>query len=274
MTSSRPPGVGSRLAERAMLEQITPLVLTLNEGPNISRSLAQLEWAREVVIVDSFSTDDTLQRVAAFPNARVVQRTFDSHAEQWNFGLTQTGISTPWVLALDADFFLPEAARVEIASLDPASGTGGFEATFRYCIKGHPLRGAAYPPVTVLYRREDARYEQDGHTQRIRHAGACERLRNPLLHDDRKSLGQWIAAQSRYMRLEAEMIQGQRNALGWADRIRRTRVLGPPAMLFYCLVVRGGVLEGRAGWYYAFQRATAEMLLSLYLLEHDLKLDR
>ena len=254
-----------------MLDQITPLILTLNESANISRTLSRLGWAREVVVVDSFSTDDTLAKVAAFPNARVVQRAFDYHAAQWNFGLLETGITTPWVLALDADFMLTDAARDEIAALRPEADTGGYEAGFRYCIEGRALRGAAYPPVTVLYRREGARYEQDGHTQRIGHRGSRRRLAQPLLHDDRKNLGQWIAAQSRYMRLEAEKLLGQRDALGWADRLRRTRVLGPPAMLCYCLIIRGGILEGRAGWYYAFQRTAAEMLLSLYLLEHDLK---
>ena len=87
-----------------MLEQITPLILTYNEAPNIGRTLENLSWARDVVVVDSFSDDETLEIAASFPNVRVVQRVFDSHRNQWEFGLRETEIQTPWVLALDADY--------------------------------------------------------------------------------------------------------------------------------------------------------------------------
>ena len=55
--------------------------------------------------------------------------------------------------------------------------------------------------------------------------------------------------------------------LGWADRLRKLRVVAPFAMFFYCLFVRGAILDGRAGIYYSFQRLLAESLLSLYLFE-------
>ena len=54
------------------------------------------------------------------------------------------------------------------------------------------------------------------------------------------------------------------------DRIRKTIVLGPPAVLLYTLFARGVILDGWAGWYYAFQRALAEALLSLRLIEAKL----
>jgi glycosyltransferase involved in cell wall biosynthesis len=68
-----------------VLADITPVILTYNEAANIGRSLERLTWAREVVVVDSGSTDDTLAIVARFPNARVVKRPFDTHAQQWRF---------------------------------------------------------------------------------------------------------------------------------------------------------------------------------------------
>ena len=57
-----------------MLDQITPLILTYNEAPNISRTLDSLRWASEVVVVDSFSTDETATIAASHPNVRVIQR--------------------------------------------------------------------------------------------------------------------------------------------------------------------------------------------------------
>lgn len=254
-----------------MLETITPLILTYNEAPNIGRTLAELRWARDIVVVDSFSDDETLRIVETFPQARIYQREFDCHEQQWNFGLQETGIDSEWVLGLDADYVLTDEFLAELRTLQPPSATSGYRAKFIYCVNGKRLASGVYPPVTVLYRRAGAAYEQDGHTQRLVVAGAIENLRAPLLHDDRKSLSRWLEAQSRYTKLEAEKLLAARpETLGWTDRVRRWRVVAPAAMLVYCLLVRGGLFDGWAGWYYAFQRALAELMLSLYLIDHDL----
>ena len=258
------------MAPVTMLETITPLILTFNEAPNIARTLDRLKWANDIVVVDSLSTDETMAILARYPNVRVFQRAFETHAAQWNFGLAETGIATQWVLALDADYFLTDELSEEIRGLAPQDGVGGYMARFRYCINGKPLRGAAYPPVTVLFRKAEAGYLQDGHTQRIEIKGSTEMLRARIFHDDRKSLRHWIASQERYMRLEAEKLRnGDPGKLGLADRIRRLRIVAPFAMLFFCLIVRGAILDGRAGIFYALQRTFAELLLSLYLLEGD-----
>src|ERR1051326_2035309 len=151
-----------------MLDQITPLVLTCNEAPNIRRTLERLCWAKEVVVVDSFSTDDTLAIARRFPNIRIVQRAFDSFADQCNFGLQQ--IQTPWVLSLDADYILSEALVRELSQLSTLNSqpsTCAFSARFRYCIQGRPLRASLYPPRTVLYRKDKARYRNEGHGHRV-----------------------------------------------------------------------------------------------------------
>lgn len=254
-----------------MLDQVTPLILTFNEAPNIGRTLERLHWAKDVVVVDSFSTDETVAIASRFANVRVFQRKFDAHAHQWNFGLRETGISTEWVLALDADYLLSEDLLGELRSLAPETDVAGYRASFRYCIEGRPLRATVYTPVTVLFRRERAVYAQDGHTQRVKVDGKIAALSGVIYHDDRKSLSHWVAAQDRYMRLEAEkLLDADWTNLGWAGRIRKLRVVAPFAMLFYCLFLQGLVLDGRAGLFYAFQRAFAELLLSLHLLQHDL----
>src|SRR4029079_2394126 len=246
-----------------MLDHITPLILTYNEAPNIARTLAGVSWAKDIVVVDSFSDDDTLQIAASFPQVRVIQRKFDSHRSQWEFGLKQTKISTPWVLALDADYVLSDDLIDELKRLSPKHHTAGYRANFVYCINGKKLRSGIYPPVTVLYRRESATYVQDGHTQRVALDGEIKDLNVPLLHDDRKPFRRWFNSQSRYTELEAQtLLATDLHELEFADRLRRWRFIVPPAMLVYCLVVRGGVLDGWAGFHYAFQRAMAELMLS------------
>ncbi len=128
------------------------------------------------------------------------------------------------------------------------------------------MRGAAYPPVAVLYRRTRGRYAQDGHTQRIQLRGEVLRLSAPIRHDDRKSLTHWLASQARYMALEADKLSDPAATLGLVDRVRRWIVIAPPAMFCYCYLVRGGILDGQAGLFYALQRSVSEGILSLFLV--------
>lgn len=247
---------------------ITAVILTFNEAPNIARTLSRLSWAVEIVVVDSGSSDDTVAIATRDPRVRVVTRPFTTHAEQWNFAVHDTAIATEWVLALDADFVLSDSLIGELQALAPPDPVDGYWASFDYCIDGQALRGAAYPPVVVLYRRTRARYYQDGHTQRVRVEGAVGHLAGRIRHDDRKPLAQWLAAQSRYMRLEVQKLTGTpASALSRIDRVRRLIVVMPPAMFLYCYLVRGGVFDGVAGLYYALQRSAAELILSMYLIE-------
>ena len=252
------------------MTSITGVILTFNEAPNIERTLAQLTWLSDIVVVDSMSSDDTRAIASRFANVRVFTRAFTTHAEQWNFALEQTAITSEWVLALDADYVVPDVLAREIQALEPDAQTAGYQAAFDYCIDGRVLRGGVYPPVTVLYRKTAGRYEQDGHTQRIRLQGSVRPLAARIQHDDRKSIAHWLGAQARYMRLEADKLMSGRDGEGLADAVRRWIVIAPPAMFFYSYFVRGGILDGRAGLFYALQRTVSELILSLFLVRRKL----
>ena len=250
------------------LSRITPVLLTYNEAANIGRVLDQLNWANEVVVVDSGSEDNTREICSRYPNVRTVIRPFDSHAQQWNFAVCETGIQTDWVLALDADYVLSDQLVEEMAALQPEPGVAGFETRFHYCIWGRPLCGTLYPPVTTLYRADRARYVQDGHTQRVCLDGTVKNLRGFIQHDDRKPLSRWLWAQSRYAVLEAELLLNKpASELRIQDRLRRMMVITPWLVPLYCLTVGRGALDGWAGIYYALQRGVAEAVLSLTLIE-------
>jgi glycosyltransferase involved in cell wall biosynthesis len=254
-----------------VLGEITPVILTYNESANIGRSLERLTWAREVVIVDSGSTDDTLAIVARFPNTKVFHRLFDTHSQQWRFATSETGVTSGWILRLDADYMVEPALRDEIAGLTPDPGTAAYQLAFTYCMEGKPLRASLYPPQPALFRRGRGSFIQDGHTERLRIDGPVVPLKNRLLHDDRKSVERWLQSQSRYQILQAEKLATLPwSELGWADRLRCTRVLGPIAMAVHCLFVKGLVFDGKAGLFYTAQRVTADMILSLHLLRRDL----
>lgn len=251
-----------------MLPDITPVILTFNEEDNIARTLDRLTWARDIVVVDSYSTDRTRDLVAAVPQTRFFQREFDTHERQWNFAIEDTAISTEWILALDADYLLSDAFIEEVAGLPVEPAVNGYSATVRYCIAGKPLRGSLYPPVTLLYRRGRARYRQDGHTQRIQVDGRVADLHAKILHDDRKPLFRWLQAQHRYMGIEAEHIGNAKwSELSAFDKLRRFPALAPGLAFAYCYFGKSLWLDGRAGLYYSLQRSIAEGILSLCLIE-------
>jgi len=250
----------------AFLDRITPLLITFNEAPNIVRVLEKLRWARRIVVIDSGSTDGTCQLVDRFPQAEIVHRPFDSFAAQCNFGLTH--IKTDWVLSLDADYELSDELLRELSALEESQDTSGYRASFVYRIHGRPLRGTLYPPRTVLYRVSGAHYSNEGHGHRVAVPGTIRALRGVIYHDDRKPLARWLASQQRYAEVEAQhLLDTPKQQLSRVDRIRRAGWPAPVLVLFYVLIVKGCLLDGRAGWFYALQRVLAETMIALELLD-------
>ena len=223
------------------MDDFSALILTSNEAPNLSRTLSAISWVKHLIVVDSFSSDRSESIVKTLrPDAAFLQRKFDNHTAQWNFGLDQ--VRTEWVLTLDADYELSSELRAEITALNPPEDVNGYAAEFIYRIYGHSLRASSYPPRVVLFRVKQARYVDDGHTQKLwvkdgtgelkppsrrRDDGTTGqqdqrigRLNGKIYHDDRKPVSHWIQAQDRYAILEARHLlksakrkgQGGRNA--------------------------------------------------------------
>ncbi len=249
-----------------MLEQITPLILTYNEAANIERTLERLTWAKRIVVIDSFSDDATLEIVTSYPQVEVFQRHFDHFAGQCNYGLDQ--VQTEWVLSLDADYILSKELIEELHSLPDRLTKDAYFVKFKYCVFGKPLRGTLLPPRKVFYRKDKAVYVEDGHAHRVQVAGDYGYLAGYISHDDRKSLSRWLQSQDRYLLIEAKkLLATPKGELSFGDRIRKQKVIAPIVILLYCLILKGGILDGWAGWYYAWQRMLAEILLAIRLIE-------
>ncbi|MBD2666123.1 glycosyltransferase [Richelia sinica FACHB-800] len=251
-----------------MLEEITPLILTYNEALNIKRTLEKLVWAKRIVVIDSYSTDETLEIVSYYPQVELFPRKFDTHANQWNYGLEQ--VKTEWALSLDADYVLTDELINKINTLSLDISIDGYFVKFKYCVFGKPLRGTILPPREVLFRKDKAIYIDDGHTQLLKNQGSSVQLSAYIHHDDRKPLSRWLWAQDRYMILESKkLLETPNNQLSLGDRIRKQKILAPFIILVYCLIIKGGILDGWHGLYYAFQRVLAEILLSIHLIEAE-----
>ncbi|HSY54121.1 MAG TPA: glycosyltransferase family 2 protein, partial [Opitutaceae bacterium] len=142
---------------------VSVLIPIRNEVANLPRCLASVEWASEIFVVDSQSTDGSID-LAAAAGAQVVQFYFNGiWPKKKNWALENLPFRHEWVLILDADEVMPPGAAEEIGALLAQDGTGcaGFWINRRFMFMGGWLRHAYYPNWNLrLFRHRLGRYEQ------------------------------------------------------------------------------------------------------------------
>jgi glycosyltransferase involved in cell wall biosynthesis len=265
---------------------ISIVVLTHNESVNIERCLASVAWSDDVLVIDSGSTDGTLERAGRM-GARVVHRPFDNFANQRNFALDQGALKHEWVLHLDADEVVTPGLEGEMREI--ASGSGGkpgYRVPSRLMMMGKWLKHSGmYPSYQVRFgSRERLRFRMVGHGQRETLVPAeLGTLKGDLIHYNfSKGISDWLGKHARYARDEAAtaLLGGAtyrwRDLLGHADKVERRRILKglshgvpmrPLARFVYVYFVRMGFLDGRAGFRYALLIAIYQWAIDMNMIE-------
>ena len=251
---------------------LTALILTWNEEENIARTLSHLQWLEKVVIIDSGSTDKTIELIQSFNNTKICYRKFDTHAQQWNYGLSIC--ESEWILSLDADYILTDAFIEETKKHIQSNNISAFNARFEFLVFGKALTGNNTKARPVLFKKKDCIYYDDGHTQRLTINGREENYSAKILHDDRKPLSRWLSNQAAYSQKEADMLLETTTGLSFNSRLRKTKILAPLFIFFYCLFIKGMIFNGWRGWHYTLQRTIAEALVSMRLVEDKIKNER
>jgi glycosyltransferase involved in cell wall biosynthesis len=263
---------------------ISILILTFNEEVNLGACLESVGWSDDVLVLDSFSTDLTVQ-IARKHGVRVVQRRFDDYAAQRNFGLAQE-YRNPWVLMLDADERVAPELRAEM--LEATSSASPDIALFRMRRRDHLfgrwIKGASGYPTWFGRLTRVGRVRVERPINEEYHAdGALQNLGSHLDHYPfNKGLSAWLAKHDRYSSLEAQLrLGGAAAELNWPDLLRhdatvRRRALKalayrlpfrPVAIFMALYVLRGGILEGRAGLTFCVLRAWYEFVIDCKLIE-------
>ncbi|MBI4050172.1 MAG: glycosyltransferase family 2 protein [Candidatus Doudnabacteria bacterium] len=259
-----------------MNNKITVIILTSNEEPHLERCLENiLDWAEEIFVVDSFSTDKTLE-IARRYDTKIVQHPFENHAKQFNWALDNLPIQFDWVLRLDADEYLTEELKKEITEVLPkvTADVSGFLIKRRVYFMGRWIRHGGYYPIWLLrlFRYRKGKVEDrnmDEHT--ILLAGRAERLQTDFIDENRKGLTWWIAKHNQYAGREAEDIlnfnAAEISSAGLTGQAKRTRWLKEKiylklplfwrACFYFCYryVLRLGFLDGKAGLIFHFLQA-------------------
>lgn len=268
--------------------KVSCLILTRDEEANIGPCLDALAWCDDVVVLDSGSTDRTVD-IARQRGARILKRPFDCFANQRNFGLDEGQFENEWVLHLDADEIVTPEFVAALSALDAAPGGDAYRVPSKTMLYGRWLKYAGmYPTYQVrLGHRDRLRFIQVGHGQR--EALPPERLGDfpePYLHYSfSHGMRQWLEKHLRYAADEADLIVRERESYkasrmpllsGEGTSIRRQLkaysarlplALRPVARFLYIYIGRCGFLDGKAGFMYAGMLAVYEGMTAILAYE-------
>lgn len=265
---------------------VSVMILTYNEEMNLPLCLASLKWCNDIVVIDSFSTDQT-EKIVREAGARFYQHRFDGFASQRNFGLQEIFYKYPWVLMIDADEVVPSALDEEITA--KISQCDAETCLFKMRRKDYLLgkwikRSSGYP--TWFERLARVGYVsgvQRGHGEEYQTDGAVGFLQNCLYHYPfNKGFYAWLEKHNRYSTAEAQLATKQ-GPFPWriadlvtSDAVQKRKVLkavayslpARPLLMFSALYFfRGGILEGRAGFTFCVLRAFYEFMIDCKVRE-------
>ena len=253
---------------------ITVIILTFNEASNLPQALASVKgWAHEIFVLDSFSTDNTME-IANQAGCSVVQNAFVDYAKQRNFAIEQLPIESEWILFLDADEWLTDELKAEISRLiETGPEENGFYIKRRMIWMGQWIRRGYYPSwILRLFRRGKGRCEDRAMNEHLIVEGKPGSLQHDFIHEDQKGIDDWIGKHNRYATREAlELIkrEGQQQqeeikVRFWGTQAERKRWLRyrvwnrmPPLVrpffyFIYRYLLTGAFLEGRAAFVFHF----------------------
>jgi glycosyltransferase involved in cell wall biosynthesis len=230
---------------------ISVIVITKNEEAAIGRCLASVRWADEMVVVDSGSTDRTVELARAAGARVTVMSDWPGFGPQKNRALDlATG---DWVLSLDADEWVTPALAAEIgAAVQRTDAPAGFELPRLSSFVGREMRHSGWWPdhITRLFRRGSARFSDDLVHERLVVTGAVGRLTEPLQHESFTSLEEVVDKMNRYSSASARM----RVERGKSGSVGSAVAHGVWAFI-RTYVLRAGFLDGREGFVLAVANA-------------------
>ena len=264
------------------------LILTKNEAANIRRCLESLAFCDDIIVLDSFSEDET-EALVKGTSARFFQRAFDTFAGQRNWAIDNVVFKYRWVLHLDADECLTPQLHAELSRLAADDEKSAYMLANRVIFMGRWIRRCTmYPYYQARFLRlGESRFKQVGHGQHLGHAtrGTGIALEPYTHYNFSKGIADWVARHNRYSDDEARRItRDDRGFLaslpeaivsrdaGEKQQARKRLAdhlpLRPLVRFLYLYVWKWGFLDGRAGFDYCMLMAFYDYLIRLKVIEH------
>jgi glycosyltransferase involved in cell wall biosynthesis len=235
------------LSQMRAAETIPPplsaIVITLNEEANITPCLESLQWAKEIVVVDAQSTDDTVVQAQKFTE-KIFVRPWEGYAVAKSFALSQC--AQDWVLWIDADERVTPELRDEIlARLQNNPPEAGFYIPRLANFLGSWIRhGGWYPGYVLrLFRRDQASFSDQKVHEQVTVNGATGKLSNHLLHYTDPTLEHYLTKLNNYTSLSAEDLHRRGKKFNLFDLLFR-----PLWFFFRMYFLKAGFLDGMHGF--------------------------
>jgi glycosyltransferase involved in cell wall biosynthesis len=238
------------------------LIITRNEEANIERCVSSVRFARDVVVVDSESTDATVEKARAL-GARVIVQPWLGYSAQKQVALD--ALETEWVLWVDADEEVSDALRADIErTLARSPSVAAYRVPRMVYYLGRWVRhGGWYPdPKLRLFRRSLTRFDGRLVHEGVTVEGDVGALHGPLYHYPYRDVEHHAEKVEQYARLGAEQLLREGRTPRWADRHLR-----PPARFVRMWILKAGFLDGAAGWHAA--RMGARYVRRKYRYAHE-----
>ena len=226
-----------------MSEKISALLPTFNNAEIIRPALESISWVDEILVVDSFSTDDTLDICREY-GARIIQHEYIQSAKQKNWAIPQC--AHEWVLQIDSDEILEEGAEEEIRKR--ISEVPPDVHLFAFRRKNHVLKHWVrsvnlYPDLQPrLFRRESGRFEDKEVHAHVVAPGRMETLQSHVLHYGMTSVSKQLSNIDRYSRYQADEMKKRGKNFHWWQVVFR-----PPTVFGYYFFWKRGFTAGYPG---------------------------
>lgn len=275
------------MSDAARKVPVTVVILTLNEEDNIRRCVSCVHNAEQVVVVDSFSSDKTIENARSIrSDAKILQHSFRDFADQRNWALNNITPPSGWVLFVDADEFCTEALLDEVRNFVGGAGdnVGAYVSGKNYFFNRWLRFSTMYPFYQLrLLKWGKVKFEKVGHGQREVTSGQLGYLKESWRHESfSKGVAEWVARHNRYTTDEASlMLAYKTESIDWKklvlgsqmQRRRQLKVLSarlpcrPLVRFVYVYLLKGGFRDGYPGLLYCLLLLANQIVLSVKMKE-------
>ncbi|MDG5490127.1 glycosyltransferase family 2 protein [Psychroserpens sp. SPM9] len=263
---------------------ISALILTYNEEIILAKCLEALHFVDEIIVFDSYSTDKTLDIAASF-NARIVQRKFDNYASQRNAALASVSESCDWIVMVDADEIVTSELKAEILKvLKLQDGHTMYRVRRKDMFQDQWIKQSSGYPTWFprLFKNGCVTVAREINEEYIT-TGTEGLLQEHLIHYPfNKGLTWWFDKHNRYSEMEAQKMLDEikepvhfsslwsKNPVERRKAQKRLSYRLPfrPTLIFLAFyILKGGFLNGKAGYTYCKLRKTYEWMIAIKFKE-------
>ena len=242
--------------------KISAVIITRNEEKNIARCLESLKWVDEIVVVDSESTDKTVE-IAKRYNAKIVSPIWEGYGKAKNFGVD--AVCGEWILSVDADEELSEKLKIEIKEIiSNLDACDGYYLKRKTKFMGRWILHCGWYPdyILRLFKKSKGRFDDKVIHERVLVQGTTGKTNGELLHYSYESLEQYFEKFNRYTTISAneELAKGTN-----VDIVKL--LIKPIAAFLKHYIIKLGFLDSTAGFVLSVLSAKAVFVKYSKLME-------